>query len=131
MKKQTKEWLKAAKDDLIVMQEIIENVHVTHMVAFHAQQCVEKSFKAVFEEYEQKIIKVHSLVKLLSEVKKHLDFDVDDTLLDALDTLYTDARYPGEIGLLPKGKPTIEDAKEFYAFAKSVNRKIAEMLKEI
>ncbi len=28
--------------------------------------------------------------------------------------------YPGELGLLPDGKPTHADAQEFYACAKSV-----------
>ena len=38
-------------------------------------------------------------------------------LLTLLDQLYIDARYPGELGLLPNGKPTAEEAKEFYSLA--------------
>ena len=49
MKEMTKEWLKAAKDDLDVIEKIIEIDHLTNMVAFHAQQAVEKSFNAVLE----------------------------------------------------------------------------------
>ncbi len=28
------------------------------------------------------------------------------------------SRYPNEFGVLPSGKPTLEDAREFYDFAK-------------
>jgi len=45
MKKLTEEWLKAAKDDLNVIERIIDDVHLSHIVAFHAQQCIEKVFQ--------------------------------------------------------------------------------------
>lgn len=45
MKKVTEEWLKAARDDLDVIGRIVSAGHLSHMVAFHAQQCVEKAFK--------------------------------------------------------------------------------------
>jgi HEPN domain-containing protein len=51
MKKISEEWLKAAKDDLRVADKIIADETLTHMVAFHSQQCIEKSLKAVMEEY--------------------------------------------------------------------------------
>ncbi len=51
MKSLTKAWINAAKDDLDVINRIIEDVHLSHIVAFHAQQSVEKCFKAVMEEH--------------------------------------------------------------------------------
>jgi hypothetical protein len=39
---------------------------------------------------------------------------------DLLDQLYIDARYPGELGLLPHGKPTIVESQKFYLLAKQV-----------
>lgn len=65
MKEITKEWLKAAQDDLDAIQEILPVEHLAHIVAFHAQQCVEKSAKAVIEEYELYFIKTHSIETLL------------------------------------------------------------------
>ena len=41
MKRVTEEWLKAAKDDLLVIERIGIEPLLTHMVAFHAQQCIE------------------------------------------------------------------------------------------
>ena len=34
---------------------------------------------------------------------------------------YIDSRYPGELGLLPDGKPSLEEAKGFYEFAKNIH----------
>ena len=50
--------------------------------------------------------------------------NIDINLLQPLDSLYIDARYPGNLGLLPEGKPSIEDAKSFYKFAKDILSKI-------
>ena len=79
----TKEWLKASRDDLLTIEEIINNPHLTHIVAFHSQQCVEKSMKAIIEDNE-----------------------ID----------------------IPNGKPTINDAKEFYIFAHSVFDEVCRVL---
>ena len=45
MKKLTEEWLRAAKDDLDVIEKILGEAHLSHITAFHAQQCIEKAFK--------------------------------------------------------------------------------------
>ncbi len=39
-----------------------------------------------------------------------------------------DSRYPGEFELLPDGKPTIEDAGEFYQFAQNIHTSVSDML---
>ena len=38
----------------------------------------------------------------------------------ALDSLYIESRYPGNLGLLPEGKPTIKQAQLYYEFAQKV-----------
>ncbi len=124
----TQEWLKAANDDLIVLNEIVDNPIVTNLTAFHCQQCIEKCFKAVLEEHELRVPKVHSLVTLYEEVKKVFDFGFDEDILDKLDKLYIDARYPSELGLLPYGKPTMGDAKEFCGFSADVHDRIKSFL---
>jgi len=52
MKETTEQWLTAAQDDLRVVARIASDDYLTHMVAFHSQQCIEKCCKAVIEEYE-------------------------------------------------------------------------------
>lgn len=64
MKKITREWLKAAQDDLSVIDRIVEDENLTHIVAFHAQQCVEKCFKGIIEEYLLSFQKLHNLLRL-------------------------------------------------------------------
>ena len=56
-----------------------------------------------------------------------LDIDNDD-LLDSLNTLYIDSRYPGDMGLLPYGQPTIEDAKEFYHFSQEIFDEVSKII---
>jgi HEPN domain-containing protein len=34
-----------------------------------------------------------------------------------IDTLYIESRYPGDMGLLPYGQPTVDDAQEFFQIA--------------
>ncbi len=120
MKKISEEWLKSAKDDLRVADKIIADEALTHMVAFHSQQCIEKSFKAVMEEYGIDLVKIHNLERLLAIVKNHVKIDVDIVLMEKMDKLYIDSRYPADFGLLPDGKPTTENAEEFYDAASSV-----------
>ncbi len=50
MKKISEEWLKAAKDNLRVIEKIISDEGLTHMVFFHSQQCIEKSRKVIINK---------------------------------------------------------------------------------
>jgi HEPN domain-containing protein len=42
MKKSTEDWLQSAENDLLLIREILSNVSLTHLSAFHAQQAIEK-----------------------------------------------------------------------------------------
>lgn len=120
MKKVTEQWLLAAEDDLRVIARIVSDESLTHMVAFHCQQCMEKSLKAIIEEQALGLVRIHNLGRLFEIVKSHHVFDVDASIVDVLDKLYIDARYPADMGLLPDGKPTTSDADIFYSTAQSV-----------
>ena len=37
-------------------------------------------------------------------------------------------RYPSDLGLLPSGKPSIQDAKELYNFADALYHKVKKLL---
>ncbi len=128
MKAITEQWLKAADDDLRVMARIASDEHLTHMVAFHSQQCIEKSLKAVIEEYELGHVRIHNLGRLFEIVRPKMTVDADVVLIEKLDKLYIDARYPGELGLLPDGKPTHTDAQQFYDCALSVHKQVKRVL---
>jgi len=120
MKKTTNDWLISAESDLQLIQEIISRENLTHLAAFHAQQAIEKSFKAIIEEFELGFIKSHSLEMLYNKVKEHIAAEINLDQLVLLDQLYIDARYPGELGLLPNGKPSVKEANEFYILGKQL-----------
>jgi len=120
MKKTTNDWLISAESDLQLIQEIISRENLTHLAAFHAQQAIEKSFKAIIEEFELGFIKSHSLEMLYNKVKIHIPAELNMDQLILLDQLYIDARYPGELGLLPNGKPSVKEANEFYIIGKQM-----------
>jgi len=116
-KELAKEWLKASYSDLLVIEGIIDNEFLTHMIAFHAQQSIEKSFKSLLQADDIKIPRIHKLQNLVSRVNVKIEIDIE--ILKILDELYIESRYPSAFGLLPYGKPTLDDAKKFYETARS------------
>ena len=116
----TKQWLESASLDLENTQLIIENDRLTGHVAFHSQQAIEKSLKALIEEVGGKVPRIHSLSKLLDLSTAFIDIQVEDDIIISLDSLYLESRYPGEFGLLPEGKPTVKQARIFHVFAQEV-----------
>ncbi|MCX5810572.1 MAG: HEPN domain-containing protein [Proteobacteria bacterium] len=128
MKSISAAWLSAANDDLVLILEIISNETLTHMVAFHAQQAIEKSFKALLEEREGIVPRIHTLETLLARITRYAVIDAELDLLEDLDKLYVDARYPADLGLLPDGKPTVEDAIAFNELAIYIHNKIKSVL---
>lgn len=120
MKQITHDWLDAASLDLESIEYLIQNERLTGHVAFHSQQAIEKSLKALIEEKGERIPRIHSLSKLFDLCSTFLDFQFDETLIIALDSLYIESRYPGEFGLLPNGKPSQKQSQLFYNFANDV-----------
>jgi HEPN domain-containing protein len=110
-------WITSALADLKSIEHLKNDEFLTHIVAFHAQQCVEKCFKAFLEISTGDVPRIHSTLKLFAMVKDELKCELDTDLLTDLDALYIDARYPGDLGLLPDGKPTLENAHDFYDIA--------------
>ena len=128
MKATTSAWLAAARDDLLLIEQIYQNEELTHLVAFHAQQAIEKTFKAVLEEFEASVPRIHSLETLLPKIQPKFEFSANFDLLEDLDKLYIDARYPGDLGLLPYGKPTLADAVSFQKVADDIYKSIENRL---
>ena len=115
-------------DDLITAKELLDNDLLTGIVSFHCQQAIEKSFKAVLQERGHRIPKIHSLIKLYSLVEPFIQLDISLDMLKLLDSIYISSRYPSEFGLLPEGKPSMEDAKEFYEFTLNIYEQVKNML---
>lgn len=131
MKRLTKEWLKAANYDLILINEIVHNNFLTQMVAFHSQQAIEKTLKAILVEKEGKAPKIHDLLVLKGKIENYVKLPAKNlNIFLQINELYIDSRYPTDLGLLPSGEPSKEIAEEFYKTAKEIHKNITDFLSE-
>ena len=121
MKKQAKEWILLADKDLCASEILIKDKHpLTNIIAFHCQQTIEKYLKAFLIENDIPVIKTHDLIKLNGLIRDLKDLGINENKLIPINEVYVEARYPGELGLMPDGLPTNEQAVEFIEFAKEV-----------
>ena len=123
MKATTKEWITAAEDDLLSAKKLVDESRLTNIVAFHCQQCLEKSFKGFIEEKDLSFIKSHDLLRLCDITGIQLP-ENETIMLETINEVYIDARYPADLGLMPQGKPTTREALKFIAFTESLFNKI-------
>ena len=131
MNESAKAWLSSAKMDLENIRLIIDNKFLTPISCFHSQQCIEKSMKALLESKNVHVPKTHDLLKLYALIIEHLKIEIDLILLQKINDLYIDSRYPGNLGLLPNGKPEVAEAKEFYEFAVRINHILTDEIKQL
>ncbi len=61
-------------------------------------------------------------------MEKYFDFDIEQEIFDQINELYTDSRYPTDLGLLPDGKPSKETAEEFLNMATEIHNIIRDYL---
>lgn len=113
MKPLTKDWLDCAAADLATIAHILSDAALTGIVAFHAQQTIEKCCKAFLEEAGHVVPRTHDLVRLVQSLEIDVAGALDDALIVELSTLYIDVRYPGGFGLLLAGKPSLDDASRY------------------
>ena len=83
----TQKWLDFSNKDLETCKVTLQNDNLTNIVAFHAQQAVEKCFKAIIEEAEQNLPRIHDLTRLYSFAENLIEFDVDITMLNVLNSI--------------------------------------------
>jgi HEPN domain-containing protein len=69
------EWLQSAQDDLDSIRYLLHVEHLTNIVAFHSQQAVEKSLKALMEYHQLPFIKTHNIEKLYRHLKQYVSIE--------------------------------------------------------
>lgn len=111
------EWLVRAGEDLATVEKLLDDEGLTNIAAFHAQQCIEKCFKAVIEAAGKPVPRIHDLVRLSALVAEIREIPADETILIELSTVYLDSRYPASTGFLPSGKPDLQDVRRFHQAA--------------
>lgn len=122
MREITGEWLAAASLDLETIASIIDNDNLTGIVAFHAQQAMEKTLKAVLEETRIEFPKVHKLQTLFALLPEKFRQDYDLVLIKTLDGLYIEARYPGGTGALAERQTLSRRCKEILRLCPGISR---------
>ena len=116
MKESTNSWVEFTKRDIRAAEKLLDDDYLQNVVLFHCQQAVEKTFKAILEEHDMRIPRIHSVVTLYERfpdaLKDVLQFELDE--LRMIDEIYIDSRYPADIGLLPGGFPNQEEGRRFF-----------------
>jgi len=55
---------------------------------------------------------------------------ISEEVLDQINQVYIDTRYPADFGLLPEGKPSISKVKEFLNEAENIFNKTEKIIEE-
>ena len=123
MKKQAEEWLQFADVDLRSAEKLIDDEYLTRAAAYHVHQCVEKSIKAILEILGKRVPRIHDLAVLVEAIRASgLNPPIGDDVLDEMNQVYIETRYPADFGLLPGGTPTTEIVRNFIGFASNIHR---------
>lgn len=119
MKRETEEWLKIALEDFEAARCLfVEGLY--RMVCYHSQQTVEKILKAILTERGIDFAKTHNILDLNNGVKRFgYKIELADEESIFLNSIYR-SRYPSDMGLLPSGVPTKEDAEKAMNIAKKM-----------
>ena len=126
MKQTTHEWLTAAEDGLLAAKNLASEKRLTNLASFHCQQCLEKCFKAMIEEHDSPSIKSHDLLRLQLNANIELS-NQEIIMLGIINEVYIDSRYPGDLGLLPHGKPTMSEIETFIVFCETIFNRLSSL----
>ncbi|HUZ17127.1 MAG TPA: HEPN domain-containing protein [Spirochaetia bacterium] len=130
MKQLAENWLEYARRDLQAAQQLASKADLAALVAFHCQQCIEKSLKALLELHDEPIPRIHDLVTLLERVKEREALEAEEDTLLQIDDAYIDARYPKSEMPAAMQSPSLAKANEFVKLAKEIHeaasRRVAE-----
>ena len=123
MKAKTRVWIEFARRDLAAAKKLSQDDSFSNIVLYHCQQCIEKSLKALYEENDLKVLRIHATLKLHGELRKavpSLPSLAENEDFGFIDDVYLDARYPGGRGLLPSGQPTPTETSRSLRIARQV-----------
>ncbi len=95
-------WLRYAREDLGTAELILEHGQVPRSACFHAQQCAEKTLKAVLVYFQTPFTKTHELFTLRRLLPGEFEVGVSDESLVRLSRWAVEARYPGDGDMLKR-----------------------------
>jgi len=74
--------------------------------------------------------KIHDLIKLYKIVQDSFNIKLNEENLQKISVVYVETRYPSDIGLLPSGFPSVEEANEIYNLAEGIFEDVIKFLKK-
>ncbi len=109
-------WFLQAESDLRSVESLLSGKHYSQ-TCFMAQQAAENSLKALAYKRGSDLVKSHSLVQILSDLKINGELE---QIARRLDLYYLSARYPDALpdGMAPVLTFDLIQAKEAFDFAK-------------
>lgn len=130
MKSSAQKWLELAEKDIQAAEILSQEAHLTNIVLFHSQQCVEKSLKASLVYFGLEVPRIHNIKRLHTIFVEQTEFSsiLTEDEIDFLDSIYIDSRYPTELGILPSGYPDLEVAHQALQIARKVLTEIRRQL---
>jgi HEPN domain-containing protein len=96
--------------------------------AFHCQQAIEKSFKAVIEEFELGFIKSHNLSNLSIIINDHLDLNKQADKLAEINDYFIESRYPGDLTWHKHNPLSINKLNEIILLTKDIINSVTMVL---
>jgi HEPN domain-containing protein len=114
-----REWVAKAEGDFATAgRELRARKNLNYdAVCFHCQQCAEKYLKAVLQENNAHIPKIHYLLELLGLILKFDEsFEVLRADLDALEDYSVRFRYPGDFAEKDQAHSAYESAQTVREF---------------
>jgi HEPN domain-containing protein len=123
MKKEIKDWIDIADEDVQMAQTLLQEGTFTRGPSFYCQQAIEKYFKAYLLENGWALKKTHNLKELYDEIKKIKGIELDEKILSEINETYFETRYPDSFFV-----PTQDQAKTFLDFTKQVQKTIKQEL---
>jgi hypothetical protein len=80
------------------------------------------------EEFEIPIIRTHNLETLYLKITTQTNLEIHDKIVAELDKLSLDSRYPGDMGILPSGKPTVKESSDYFHEAMKIRSQVGYLL---
>ena len=133
MKEITRGWIEYAERDFKLAKDLLNDEYYSNQSVYHSQQAIEKIIKAALEEVKIRFPKIHTVQTLFSllptEYKNKIV--VEESELELVDDIFIESKYPSDLGLLPTGLPSKDDAQQIFVIAEKIYQPLLTFLKNI
>ena len=121
MKPLTREWIEKADGDFLTAGRELRARKAPNFdaVCFHSQQCAEKYLRAVLQENEKRIPKIHNLIELMKFCQEiDTSFEMLRADLILLERYSVRFRYPGEFAVKGEAQRAYQAMKTVREFVR-------------